>query len=77
MGRFWNAVWLDETGQDIAEYAVMLGGHPSSCRGLDPIDWLECQQRFFASWKHDSLIQWNLSNFRLRLEKQPCYAEGR
>jgi len=24
MGRFWNAVWADETGEDIAEYAVML-----------------------------------------------------
>ena len=24
MGRFWREVWLDEEGQDIAEYAVML-----------------------------------------------------
>jgi Flp pilus assembly pilin Flp len=24
MGRFWRDVWLDEEGQDIAEYAVML-----------------------------------------------------
>ncbi len=24
MGRFWRDVWLDEQGQDIAEYAVML-----------------------------------------------------
>jgi Flp pilus assembly pilin Flp len=24
MGRFWSDVWLDEEGQDIAEYAVML-----------------------------------------------------
>ena len=24
MGRFWCDVWLDEEGQDIAEYAVML-----------------------------------------------------
>ena len=24
MGRFWRDVWLDEGGQDIAEYAVML-----------------------------------------------------
>ena len=24
MGRFWRAVWLEEEGQDIAEYAVML-----------------------------------------------------
>ena len=24
MGRFWRDVWLDEKGQDIAEYAVML-----------------------------------------------------
>ena len=24
MGRLWNAVWMDETGEDIAEYAVML-----------------------------------------------------
>ena len=24
MGRFWHEVWLDEEGQDIAEYAVML-----------------------------------------------------
>lgn len=24
MGRFWKAVWADETGEDIAEYAVML-----------------------------------------------------
>jgi Flp pilus assembly pilin Flp len=24
MGRFWQDVWLDEEGQDIAEYAVML-----------------------------------------------------
>jgi Flp pilus assembly pilin Flp len=24
MGRFWKAVWADETGGDIAEYAVML-----------------------------------------------------
>jgi Flp pilus assembly pilin Flp len=24
MRGFWNAVWLDETGEDIAEYAVML-----------------------------------------------------
>ena len=24
MGRFWRDVWLDEEGQDVAEYAVML-----------------------------------------------------
>jgi Flp pilus assembly pilin Flp len=24
MRRFWRDVWLDEQGQDIAEYAVML-----------------------------------------------------
>ena len=24
MRRFWRDVWLDEEGQDIAEYAVML-----------------------------------------------------
>jgi Flp pilus assembly pilin Flp len=24
MRGFWNAVWPDETGEDIAEYAVML-----------------------------------------------------
>jgi Flp pilus assembly pilin Flp len=24
MGGFWNAVWADETGEDIAEYAVTL-----------------------------------------------------
>jgi Flp pilus assembly pilin Flp len=24
MGRSWRDVWLDEEGQDIAEYAVML-----------------------------------------------------
>jgi Flp pilus assembly pilin Flp len=24
MGRFWSDVWLDDGGQDIAEYAVML-----------------------------------------------------
>ena len=24
MGRFWRDVWLDEEGQDIAVYAVML-----------------------------------------------------
>ena len=24
MGRFWRDVWLDDGGQDIAEYAVML-----------------------------------------------------
>ena len=24
MGRFWRDVWLEEQGQDIAEYAVML-----------------------------------------------------
>ena len=24
MGRFWHDVWLDQEGQDIAEYAVML-----------------------------------------------------
>ena len=24
MGRFWRDVWLNEEGQDIAEYAVML-----------------------------------------------------
>jgi Flp pilus assembly pilin Flp len=24
MERFWRDVWLDEEGQDIAEYAVML-----------------------------------------------------
>jgi Flp pilus assembly pilin Flp len=24
MGRFWREVWLNEEGQDIAEYAVML-----------------------------------------------------
>ena len=24
MGRFWRDVWLDDQGQDIAEYAVML-----------------------------------------------------
>ena len=24
MGCFWRDVWLDEEGQDIAEYAVML-----------------------------------------------------
>jgi Flp pilus assembly pilin Flp len=24
MGRFWRDVWLDQEGQDIAEYAVML-----------------------------------------------------
>jgi Flp pilus assembly pilin Flp len=24
MGGFWRDVWLDEEGQDIAEYAVML-----------------------------------------------------
>jgi Flp pilus assembly pilin Flp len=24
MGRFWRYVWLNEEGQDIAEYAVML-----------------------------------------------------
>ena len=24
MGRFWRDIWLDEEGQDIAEYAVML-----------------------------------------------------
>jgi Flp pilus assembly pilin Flp len=24
MGHFWRDVWLDEEGQDIAEYAVML-----------------------------------------------------
>jgi len=24
MRGFWNAVWLDETEEDIAEYAVML-----------------------------------------------------
>ncbi len=49
--------WTDDTGQDIAEYAVMLSGwHYSS-------GWLEREQRVFHGCQHDSVgdLPWSIS----------------
>jgi len=38
-------LWTDDRGQDIAEYAVMLAGHPNTHNRHRAARRLQCQQR--------------------------------
>jgi len=59
---------LDEEGQDIAEYAVMLAVILVICGGHSQIDRLECQQCVLAGWECASVAAPRLvQNFHLRM----------
>ena len=56
MTKFLKQLWSEESGQDIAEYAVMLAVILVIVVGNDSLDRIEREHRVLASRQRDSVV---------------------